>query len=50
MSEMDQSITYFYHACVISQSPNYVQKHCKKLDNPFDFACRIWFLYKNPQC
>ena len=27
-----------------SQKPEYVQTHCKDLNNPFHFVCRKWML------
>ena len=33
----------------ISQNLQYIQTHCKNLNNPFHFACRQWYLYNNPQ-
>ena len=34
----------------ISQDPEYVKTHCNDRKNPFQLACRRWYLYKNPQC
>ena len=34
----------------LSQNPEYVQTHCNDRNNAFRFACRKWYLYKNPQC
>ena len=35
---------------IICQSPDYGERFCINLNNPFHFACRKWYLYKNPQC
>ena len=32
-----------------SQNPEYLETHCNILNNPFDFACRKWYFYNNPQ-
>ena len=32
-----------------TQNHEYVQTHCKNLNNPFRFARRKWYLYNNPQ-
>ena len=34
----------------LSQNPEYVQTHCIDGRNPFQFACRQWYSYNNPQC
>ena len=34
----------------LSQNRDYIQTHCNDRRNPFPFACRQWYLYKNPQC
>ena len=34
----------------ISQNPEYIQTYCNDRRNPFHFACRKWYSYKNPQC
>ena len=34
----------------LSQNPEYIQTHCNDRKNPFQFACRKWYLYNNPQC
>ena len=34
----------------ISQNHDYIQTHCNNRRNPFDFACRQWYSYNNPQC
>ena len=34
----------------LSQNPEYIQTHCNDRTNPFHFACRNWYLYKNQQC
>ena len=31
------------------QNRDYVQTHCNDPRNPFDFACRQWYSYNNPQ-
>ena len=28
---------------------DYIQTHCNDRRNPFDFACRQWYLYTYPQ-
>ena len=33
----------------ISQNKKYIENFCNDLNNPFDFACRKWYLYYNPQ-
>ena len=33
----------------LSQNSEHVQIRCNILNNPFHFACRKWYLYKNPQ-
>ena len=33
----------------ISQNRGFIQTHCNDSRNPFPFACRQWYLYKNPQ-
>ena len=33
----------------IPQNRDYSQTHCNDRRNPFHFACRQWYLYKNPQ-
>ena len=33
----------------LSQNPDYIQTFCKDRRNLFHFACRKWYLYKNPQ-
>ena len=32
----------------ISHNRDYIQTHCNDRRNPFHFACRQWFSYKNP--
>ena len=32
---------------VFSQNPDYVDKICNDMENPFDFACQRWFNQKN---
>ena len=32
----------------ISQNRDYIQTHCKDINNPFRFACRQWYSYNNP--
>ena len=32
-----------------SQNRDYIQAHCNDIRNPFTFASRHWYLYKNPQ-
>ena len=27
---------------------DYIQTHCNDINNPFHFACRQWYSYKNP--
>ena len=34
----------------ISQNRDYIQPFCNDRRNPFHFACRQWYLYKNSQC
>ena len=34
----------------ISKNRDYIQTHCNDRKNPFHFACRQWYSYKNPQC
>ena len=34
----------------VSQNPKCIQTHCNVGNNPFHFACRKWYSYKNPQC
>ena len=34
---------------IISQNKEYVERFCNDRNNPFHFACHIWYLYKNPQ-
>ena len=31
----------------LAQSRDYIQTHCNDRRNPFHFACRQWYLYKN---
>ena len=31
------------------QNKEYVERFCNDRNNPFQFACRRWFLYSNPQ-
>ena len=33
-----------------SQNRDYLQTHCNDRRNPFQFACRRWYSYNNPQC
>ena len=33
----------------LSQNRDYIQTYCNDRRNPFQFACRQWFLYNNPQ-
>ena len=33
----------------ISQNKEYIENFCNDLNNRFDFACRKWYLYNNPQ-
>ena len=33
-----------------SKNPDNFQTVCNDRRNPFHFACRQWYLYKNPQC
>ena len=33
-----------------SQYPEYIQLHCNDRRNPFQSACRQWYLYNIPQC
>ena len=33
----------------ISKNKEYIQTYCNDRRNPFHFACRQWYLYKNPQ-
>ena len=30
------------------KNPDYIETHCNDINNPFQFACRQWFLYNNP--
>ena len=32
----------------IAHNRNYIQTHCNDIINPFQFACRQWYLYNNP--
>ena len=34
----------------ISKNRDYIQTFCNDRRNPFNFACRQWYLYNNPQC
>ena len=34
----------------VSQTRDYIQTFCKNRRNTIHFACRQWYLYKNPQC
>ena len=34
---------------IICKNPEYVELFCKDIKNPFQFACRKWYLYNNPQ-
>ena len=34
---------------IVSQNPENVQPTCNDSKNPFDFACRKWYLYNNTQ-
>ena len=33
-----------------AQNHNYIRTHCIDRRNPFRFACRQWYSYKNPHC
>ena len=35
---------------ILSQNRDYVQTHCNDRNDTFHFACRKWYLYKNPRC
>ena len=35
---------------LISQNPECDQTHCNELNNLYQFSCRKWYLYNNPQC
>ena len=30
------------------KNPDYIETHCNDVHNPFHFACRQWYSYKNP--
>ena len=32
----------------LAQNRDYIQTFCNDINNPFQFACRQWFLYNNP--
>ena len=32
----------------LSQNPEFVQTYCNDRRNPFQFACRKWYLYNHP--
>ena len=32
----------------IFHNREYIQTHCNDINNPFHFACRQWYSYKNP--
>ena len=34
---------------VLSQKSEFVQTHCNDRTYAFQFACRKWYLYNNPQ-
>ena len=34
----------------ITQNRDFIQTFCNDRRNIFQFACRQWYLYKNPQC
>ena len=34
---------------ILSRNPEYVKPHCSNRSNPFDLACRKWFLQDSPQ-
>ena len=34
----------------ISQSKEYIENFCNDINNPFQFECRKWYSYNNPQC
>ena len=34
----------------ISENRDIVKTFCTDLNNPFQIACREWYLYNNPQC
>ena len=34
----------------LSQNPEYIQNFRKDRRNPFQFACRQWYSFNNPQC
>ena len=34
----------------LAQNRDFIQTHCNDRRNPFLFACRRWYLYKNPHC
>ena len=33
----------------IARNRDYIQTVCNDRRNPFDFACRQWYLYNNPR-
>ena len=33
----------------LQQNRDYIQTFCNDRRNPFHFACRQWYSYKNPQ-
>ena len=35
---------------ILSQNREDVKTHINDLNDPFHFACRKWYLSKNPQC
>ena len=43
-------ITHRKFLLKFSKNRDYIQTHCNDKGNPFHFACRQWYLYKNPQC
>ena len=34
----------------LSKNPEHIQGFCNDRKNSFQFACRKWHFYRNPQC
>ena len=43
-------ITHRHFFRKTSQNLEYIQTHCNDGRNTFQFSCRQWYSYNNPQC